>query len=108
MLIFGCRSLWLCRLNLINRADTTDISLLSVLISIVVSAVQTASLTLKIANEKWMKNLKRATSLVQSLNRVLGNLQLSGPVVFEMIPPNLDLKNAITVYNKMKIFWGRD
>lgn len=64
------------------------------LISIFVSAVQTASLAIEIANEKWMKNLKRAKSLVQSLNCV-GGLQLAQHIVFDMIPPNLDLKNAI-------------
>ena len=91
---FGCRNLRLSRLNLINRADTTSMTFLNFYICFSRSNRFFGD-KLKIANEIGMKNLKRWPESFAELKSCRGDLQLAQSVVFEMIPPNLDLKNAI-------------
>ena len=88
---FGCRNLRLSRLNLI---DTTSMTFLNFYICFSRSNRFFGD-KLKIANEIRMKNLKRWLESFAEVKSCRGDLQLAQSVVFGMIPPNLDLKNAI-------------
>ena len=91
---FGCRNLRLSRLNLIDRVDTTDMAFLNFYICFSRSNRFFGD-KLKMANEIRIKNLKRWPESFAELKSCRGDLQSARSVVFEMIPPNFDLKNAI-------------
>lgn len=96
MLIFGCRNLWLCRRHLINRANTTDMAFLNFYICFSRSNRFSGD-----KNSEWKMN-EKPQAIEESCAELKSGrvaLQLAGPVVFEMIPPNLDLKNSIIQWN---------